>query len=311
MLLATFFSGSLVTALIAFIGYRFVKRQDPLERQRAITETAILRNKALELVSSSNASNEEKALVICSIEQLPMSAKKSFPDFVDLINKFKSEQVADLIDYINSHDSKTYDVDKFIEKVNDLVIAFEKNVLEKAKVTNDLNSMIIYSYYPEEKLREVRVEFLEHVRSVNKQLDKEKLRQRAMDSYSTLVDKYDPYYYASATSLKAEFETSGLQSDLVYFINECTQLLKLDEKIVELIQETAEKVIQEPGFNFLDQNTINGWLSEIGNKDYMSSNNPTMQFNDDWQKFDSKRKALARKRGKNEIWALGKLSTSG
>lgn len=310
LILASFISGSLVTGLVTFIAVYYTKKRNPLKTQRALVETAVLRDKVLELVSAESVDDSEKALMVCSVQELSIPSKQSFTKFMNKFDEFKkkAEEVRALFE---SYDNETYDSRCYVDSVDELLKWNENNILKNSKTVAGLEKLIVSeNRFPEERLYELKQQFREHVKKVDMRKKKEKISEEINSIYAHLVKTYDPYYYMSATKLKSDFQESGEESDFNKFANECLRLSDLQKEIIELISETARKAEIEPGLNLLDVNLINTWLAEIGNKNYMSNKNPLSDFYADWQEFDSKRKELARKRGKAQIWTLAKLPQS-
>ena len=324
MILASFISGSLLTALIGFIGYKFSTSRKPLERQKAIIQKNLIRSKTLELVSASNNTNEhEKALTVYSVEQLSSAQQESFSSFVDMVEEFKTLKYPKIIDELKSLDSEVYNMKPYIDEVEAIAKKFEDSVVLEMNNSDKLKSMISFphSSIPYDKILEIKSEALLYKERVDqfrkkdaskKALNKdlEELKTKASRIYDDLVERYDPYYYVTATQLRIDLNANNSSKKFDEFCVEILRLQNLNSEIIDVISKTKLMVDKEPGFNLLDKNTIHGWIAEIANKDYMVTRNPFMEFNEDWKKFDSKRKALARERGKKEIWNLQKLNAN-
>lgn len=324
MILASFISGSLLTALIGFIGYKFATSRKPLERQKAIIQKNLIRSKTLELVSaSSNTNDHEKALTIYSIEQLSSSQQDAFSSFVDQVEKFKSVDFPKTISYLKSFNNEIYNMEPYISKAETLAKNFEDSLVLKMNHLDQLQNMVSYPYsnIPFDKLRDIKNDAILYKEKIDEAIKKEASDKEYNDSlkeakvkasriYDELVKKYDPYYYVTATQLRVELNAKNSSKKFDEFVAEIIRLTNLNTEIIKVISKAKLMVDNEPGFNLLDKNTIHGWLVEIANKDYMSTKNPFMEFNEDWKQFDSKRKSLARERGKREIWNLKKLNAN-
>lgn len=324
MLLASFISGSLLTALISFIGYKFSQNSKPLERQKAIIQKNLIRHKALELVSASNnADDNEKALTIYSIEQLSKQQQDSFSNFADEVEKFHQVEVPETINQLRGYHSETCDMEPYIKEIETLSQNFKDSAVLDMNHLDKVQQMISFpmQYIPYEQLRNIKDGALKHKNFRKEQATREKAENaykksledeklKASQIYDDLVAKYDPYYYVTATNLRLELNRQSTPENFEKFVKEIVRLSNLNSEIIEVITKAKLMVEKEPGFNLLDQNTVHGWIAEVANKDYMSTRNPFMEFNEDWKLFDSRRKALARERNKSEIWNLKKLSAT-